>query len=356
VSAADAAAPVSATEASALFADLENSGTLVLAISGGPDSTAMMVLAARWSAALERGPRLVAVTVDHGLRPGAAAEARDVAQLAVALGIAHQTVRWSGEKPSSGIQEAAREQRYRLLAAAARREGARHILVAHTRDDQAETVVFRLARGSGLTGLGGMTRLTPRDDLIVVRPLLEVPKARLVATLKAGGVAYAEDPSNVDARFARTRLRRLMPALSAEGLDAGRLGRLAWRLARADRALEAATDEAFPRVSLTRAAAQARILLDIHAFSALPAEIALRVLGRAISAAGAEGPVELGKLEALLAAIAAARAGGGRQLRWTLAGAMITLEHHGLVVERAPPRRAAAARRRRASVKGPVTR
>ena len=120
MSAADDAAPVSAAEAKALFAPLARVCTLVLAVSGGPDSTALLMLMARWRSALKRGPKLLAVTVDHGLRPASAGEARAVKHLARRLGVPHRTVRWRGKKPGSGLQEAARAARYRLLAAAAR--------------------------------------------------------------------------------------------------------------------------------------------------------------------------------------------------------------------------------------------
>ena len=354
------APPVTPDEVGTLFADLAECPSLVLAVSGGPDSTALMALAAQWCASLRRGPRLVAVTVDHGLRPGTAREARAVKRLAEQIGVEHRTVRWLGPKPSAGIQEAAREHRYRLLAAAARRVGARHILTAHTRDDQAETVLDRLARGSGLTGLAGMTRITACEQVVVVRPFLGLAKARLVATLAAAGIGYVEDPTNADPRFARTRLRRIMPALSAEGLDAPRLARLAQRLARAERALQIQSDEAFGRLAARSDQGRGSIRLDLRGYCDLPTEIALRVLGTAVATLGQEGPVELGKLEALLAAIVAATTGPrpSMRLRRTLAGAMITLETERLIVERAPARRAVAARRaslRRVS-KTPFTR
>ncbi|WP_111423731.1 tRNA lysidine(34) synthetase TilS, partial [Rhodoplanes roseus] len=175
-------------------------------------------------------------------------------ELADRLGVSHRVLRWVGDKPSTGLQEAARVARYRLLAEAARAVGAAHVVTAHTRDDQAETVLFRLARGSGLSGLAGMARVSPLPALstgegkatdgapFLVRPFLDVPKARLIATLEAAGVPYADDPSNRDPRFTRSRLRRLLPSLAEEGLSAARLVQLAGRMRRADAALEAAVD------------------------------------------------------------------------------------------------------------------
>src|SRR5947209_7364726 len=221
------AAPVSVREAARLFADIEGLASVILAVSGGPDSTALLFLAARWRAARRKGPRLVAVTVDHGLRPGSAREAAMVKRLAAGFHVEHRTVRWMGRKPATGLQEAARAARYRLLVAAAGREGARHILTAHTRDDQAETVLFRLARGSGLSGLAGIARTSALDHMTLIRPLLDIPKARLLATLKAAKIPFIDDPSNQDPRFARTRIRQLAPALAREGLDAARLAALA---------------------------------------------------------------------------------------------------------------------------------
>ena len=130
----------------------------MLAVSGGPDSIALMWLAARWRRALARGPRLIAVTVDHGLRAEAAREARDVKRLARRSICPIARCAGRGAKPKTGVPAAARAARYRLLAEAARANGATHILTAHTRDDQAETLLMRMLRGSGIAGLAAMAR------------------------------------------------------------------------------------------------------------------------------------------------------------------------------------------------------
>jgi tRNA(Ile)-lysidine synthase len=334
--------PVSATEAKSLFSGLDQFPALVLAVSGGPDSTALMLLAARWRAARKAGPKLIALTVDHGLRREAKAEAAGVARLARKLKVTHRILRWRGAKPGTGLQQAARIARYRLLADAARKAGAAHVLTAHTLDDQAETVLIRMSRGSGVTGLAAMARLAalPGDrDIKLVRPLLDIPKARLLATLKAAKVPFADDRSNRDPRFTRVRLRDLMPRLAAEGLDARRLALLARRLKRADRAIEAAVDRAQAELSLAppRAGAEA---FDAAGMARQPAEIALRLLGRAIGRTGDEGPVELAKLEALHAALDFANKAAPSRFRRSLAGAIVTLHGGQIAVERAPPRRA----------------
>jgi len=346
VSAADDAAPVSAAEAKTLFDSFAQVSALVLAVSGGPDSTALLMLAARWQRALKQGPKLLAVTIDHGLRKQSAGEARAVQRLARRLGVPHRTLRWQGEKPVTGLQEAAREARYRLLAAFAKSAKAHHILTAHTLDDQAETVLIRMARGSGVTGLAGMAPVSPLPvggdgEIMLVRPLLEIPKARLVATLARAKIDFADDASNSDPRFTRVRLRALMPALAREGLDARRLALLARRLRRANAAIDAAVDAAAASASERTCTDEGAIVLDAEKFGSLPAEVALRLLGRAVAQAGEEGPIRLGKLETLYEALASAKAaasGPGLRLRRTLGGALVTLAAGRLTIERAPPR------------------
>ncbi len=355
-------AAVSVSEANSLFNDLKDSPALVLAVSGGPDSTALMWLAARWAKKRKRAPKLIAVTVDHGLRAESAREAAAVKRLARSLGIEHRTLRWTGAKPTTGLQEAARAARYRLLNDVARKVGAPLILTAHTLDDQAETVLIRLTRGSGLTGLGAMQRISaaplapvdlppgereravPRrvcsDQLFVVRPFLDIPKARLVATLKAAKISFAEDPSNRDPRFTRVRVRDLMPALAGEGLDARRLGVLARRLRRADAALERETGRALAALAKPEAP-PGSLVLDAAGYAALPEEIGLRLLNRALAPA-ADGAIGLGKLEALKSALDTAQKTGAGRFRRSLAGAMVTLAKGQIAVEPAPPRRTKA--------------
>jgi tRNA(Ile)-lysidine synthase len=332
--------PLTVAEARQLFADFKDVAALVLAVSGGPDSLALMILAARWRGATKRGPRLIAVTVDHALRRQSAAEARAVKALAKRLNVEHHTLRWRGAKPSTGIQSAARDARYRLLARLSRELGTVHVLTGHTRDDQAETVLMRMSRGSGLAGLGGMARSIQRDSFVLVRPFLDVPKSRLVATVRQAGVTFADDPTNRDLAYARPRLRALMPALAKEGCDARNLARLARRLARANLALDAVADVAERgMLSFDRSTLRSEFVAD--AFFTAPEEIRLRLLIRAIDRAGYEGPAELGKVEALLRALDAAwqTAANRARLKQTLAGAAVSVGRARLTVAPAPPRR-----------------
>jgi len=329
---------ISAQDAKLLFAAWKTAPAIVLAVSGGPDSIALMWLAARWRRALKQGPRLIAVTVDHGLRPEAAREARDVKRLAGTLELPHRTLRWTGTKPNTGLPAAAREARYRLLTRVARTSGATHILTAHTRDDQAETLLMRMLRGSGIAGLAAMARETDRDGMRLARPLLDVSKSQLIATLKKAGIGFADDPTNRDTAFTRPRLRGLMPALADEGGDSRNLARLASRLARANAAIEVLADGAERYLAL-RGCDPARGGYAAAAFLALPEEIRLRLLKRAIDHFGYEGPAELGKVETLLMALDQAGLAGEGKLRSTLAGALISLDKGRIRVEPSPPRR-----------------
>ena len=309
-------------EIDGLLAPLEATPSALLAVSGGPDSTALLLMAAEWAARRET-TWIAAATVDHGLRPASAAEAASVAQLCERLGVPHRTLVWAGAKPSTRVQEIAREARYRLLADRARTIGAGTIVTAHHADDQAETVLFRLMRGSGVAGLSGMAPMSERDGISIARPLLGVAKSALIAFARARGVAFVEDPSNADPRYARTRLRRLIAGLAAEGLDSGGLTRLARRAAEADEALERMTDEVEQRLG-------AEGPIDAIALFAAPLAIVQRILLRRTAAAGGRDPSRIGleKIEALALSLREASM-RGQALSANVGGAVARLSVKG---------------------------
>ncbi len=201
---------------------------LAVAVSGGADSMALALLARTW--ARRQGGEAVALTVDHGLRREAAAEARQVRSWMSDHGMAHQILRWRGPKPESGIQAAARQARYEALGQWCRRHDVLHLLTAHHGGDQAETVLLRLWQGSGIEGLAGMPAIRAMPGVRLLRPLLPLRHADLAATLAARDQAWLEDPSNRDEKFARIRARRHL-ARSDGGSDAA-----AWLLQVADQA------------------------------------------------------------------------------------------------------------------------
>jgi tRNA(Ile)-lysidine synthase len=298
------AEPVEECELGGLFDALARYRLVVLAVSGGADSMALMVLFRRW---LELGrsgrPAVEVVTVDHGLRPSSAEEARFVEERARGLGFPHTTLAWSGDKPRTGVQEAAREARYRLLGAHARVRALAPaaIATAHTEDDQAETLLMRLARGSGIDGLSAMAHRRPlaaHEDVDLVRPLLGLGRDRLVATLKARGVEWLEDPSNASLDFERVRLRAARADLEALGLTSPKLALSARRLERARAALdEAAGGLAAAAVDLNGGIFAA---IDRVRFRAAAPELAIRLLSHVLEAFGGEArPAGLGRVEAL---------------------------------------------------------
>ncbi|MCK0198340.1 tRNA lysidine(34) synthetase TilS [Ancylobacter sp. 6x-1] len=322
-----------------LFQSLNQHHRVLLAVSGGPDSTALLLLARLWREELDDGPDLFAATVDHGLRRAAREEAEMVAHLSERLGIPHDILTWDGEHPTAGIQEAARNARYALLASHAGSIGATALVTAHTSDDQAETVLFRLIRGSGIAGLAGMAPERQIGAFTLLRPFLSLPKTALVATCEAAGVEAIRDPSNFDPRYARARLRaELLPSLAAEGLSADGLARFAARMRRADLALQRVTEDALEQICPQPWPEGAPLRVDRDVFLDLPEEIALRVLARLVEHVGDEGPAELGKLEALMRWITS-RVGQSGPAGRTLAGALVRLERDSLMVAPAPARR-----------------
>lgn len=299
------------------FAPYEARPALAVAVSGGRDSIALAVLAHAWAG--ERQGRVLALVVDHGLRPESAREVQSTRERLAVLGIAAEALVWSGAKPATRIQQAAREARYRLLLEACRRHGILHLLTAHHANDQAETLTMRAARASGPDGLAGMAALVEHRDARLLRPLLALPRARLTATLQARGIGWVDDPSNENRRFERVRVRQDGGA-APEPTD-GRAAREREVAEAALRTLEAAPEG---------------VALDQIAVSALSKEITGRLLGRVVQAvAGGAYPPKRERLERAAARLSQAqghdpawgqdRGKSGKSLDFTLSGCQLML-------------------------------
>jgi tRNA(Ile)-lysidine synthase len=289
----------------------EPAPVLAVAVSGGADSLALTLLADRWARA--RKGAVIGLTVDHRLRPDSAAEAETVAHILGAHGIRHESLVWHGPYPLHDLQAAARAARYRLLGFWCREHSVLHLLTAHHQDDQAETLLLRLGRGSGLAGLAGMAPIAEAGPVRLLRPLLESPAARLRRMLMDIGQDWIEDPSNRNEAFARIRLRRLAPRLEACGLTAPRLADTCKHLGRARRALEHDTDRLLAHAVELHPGGFA--LLDPAPLAAAPDEIRLRALAALIaSIGGAPYPPRFDRLERLAAALAEGGLGRGKTL------------------------------------------
>ena len=244
---------------------------------------------------LDRGKQLTVYTVDHGLRPEAPAECDMVAETAAAFGLACRKLAWTGPKPETGVQAAARLARYRLIGAAMQEDGAEILVTAHHVDDQAETVMMRLAHGSGLSGLSGMALFGEVDGVRLCRPLLGVERAHLRDLVREAGLTAAADPSNTDEHYERVRWRHILPGLAKDGLDAERLAGFAARMARADAALTQVTDAAVTDLACIDRFGVIRIPFTLWAD--LPEEIGLRLLDRAVRFAGGATRYRLSLIE-----------------------------------------------------------
>jgi len=314
-------------EADALLAGLAGYDALVLAVSGGADSTALLHLVAGWHRRRGGQTRLLVVTVDHRLRPEAADEAKAVTRQAAALGLEHRTVTWDAAKPTTGLQAAARAARYELLMAAALDFGTHAtarvaIVTAHTADDQAETLLMRLARGSGVDGLssipavGRIRRLGPdgtEQSVAVLRPLLAVTRDRLLATLAAAGIGYIDDPSNADDRFERVRMRQVLRHVGPLGMTAAALARTAARMETVRSALDVLT------ARLMREAVTVHLdtvfAIDLDRVAGEPHEIGIRLLREVLRRAGGDArQAELSSVEDAARRLRDGRDGGAVSL------------------------------------------
>lgn len=255
-------------------------GDVALAFSGGPDSMALLALLQDWVKE-NGGLRIHALHVDHGLRVESAREAEALGRaLQNTDGVHYEIMKWE-EKASSGIQEAARKARYDLMASYCRAHGICYLFVAHHQDDQAETFLFRLAKGSGLDGLSSMQPVQDYgEDIIILRPLLSVEKNVLISLCQDCNLEYIEDPSNDSEEYSRVRLRKSQAVLETEGLSSKRLSVTAKRLSRARFALDTLAQKALQDAIIKKEAK--RFVLKYDVLQNWPDEIALRAVLKVI--------------------------------------------------------------------------
>jgi tRNA(Ile)-lysidine synthase len=320
-------APLLAAEFAALmvrFQNFESYPCIAIACSGGGDSMALALLADRW--VRDRGGVATALIVDHRLRPESTGEAAQVAAWLAGRNIDHVVLTREGASPQGDIEAQARAARYRLFEAWCSANGCLHLLTGHHREDQAETFLMRLARGSGLDGLAAMSPESTRAQFRLLRPLLDIPQARLKATLAAAGQGFIDDPMNRDRAFLRARLRASRAALAEEGLSAERLSATAARLARARAALETVVAELL--ASAVTIDPRGFAILDSARLATAPAEIGLRALASLIACmGGAEYPPRLDRIERLHAELPLGDTGGR-----TLGGCLLQRKPDGVLV------------------------
>ena len=293
-----------------------------LAVSGGGDSMALMVLAHNWAA--QNATTLEVATVDHRLRPEAAGEARTVAREAAALGLAHTTLVWQEAPGTGNLQDAARRARYGLLGEWARARGLDAVALGHTLDDQAETFLMRLARGSGVDGLAAMRADWQADGIRWLRPLLPVRRQALRNWLTMRAISWVDDPSNDDLVYTRVRARRALKALAPLEIDAESLVATAKRLHRAREALAEATFQAACAHCRTQSG---DVLFDAEVL-ALPEEILTRLCAHAL------GWVSSNPYRPRYAALTRALADVQAKKRTSLHGCLISPEQDGFRISR----------------------
>lgn len=267
--------------------NLRPEASWAIAVSGGGDSIALMHLAAGWANTNHLPPPVV-LTVDHGLRHDSAADASRVKSWAEAAGLKAIVLRWAGPKPRSGVEEQARIARYKLMGDWCSAHRTDWLLLGHTKDDQAENFLLRLGRGSGVDGLSAMQAAIPLPGqafgaVTLIRPLLTFSRAELRAWLSRRSVTWLEDPMNDDTKFARTRVRKLLPLLAEAGIPSDRIAAAAGHLGRARHALELKTREFLQQHANFDAGVA---LMDGSALREAPREIGLRALSEALRSVG----------------------------------------------------------------------
>lgn len=279
-------APLTKAEFSCLMTSLgakPSSGIYAVAVSGGPDSMALAIFMAKWA-------RVVFVTFDHGLRKESASEAFKVSKWLKNSGFKHHILKWTAAKPSKDLQAEARRARYRALANFCKEKGIQYLVLGHTQDDQAETFFMRLLRGSGVDGLSAMAPVTHMGrgsrSLILLRPFLKIPKARLIVTLKKLKKSWIEDPSNQNLDFTRIKIRQLLAEINISGFNSETFSKTAYRMGRVRKFLESETQKLITSSVIFYDEGYARI--NLQPLRGAHEEITLRTLAKVLISVSAE--------------------------------------------------------------------
>lgn len=251
---------------------------LGVAVSGGGDSMALLHVLQGW--ARRHGRHLVAVTVDHGLRPAAKAEAAMVQEVCEGLGVGHTTLSWEGWDGVGNLQDKARRARYALISDWALGLDLDAVALAHTADDQAETFLMRLARGAGVDGLAAMAPRRRAGGVEWLRPFLGVERTTLRSYLRSRRLGWVEDPSNADPRFLRVQVRQILQMLAPLGLDAAAILATTQRLGMAREALDVAALEAARRIASVEAG---DVCFERAGLLALTPELQRRLVSHALA-------------------------------------------------------------------------
>ncbi len=273
-----------------------NDGPFAVAVSGGADSMALALLFANFAGATY-------LTFDHDLRADSAVEAMQVHDWLTARGLSHHILKWPGKKPKTGIQAAARAARYQAMEAWCKKNGMKYLVVAHHMEDQAETFLMRLLKGSGVDGLAAMAPRSPGlfvRDIVILRPLLEVPKARLKAFMEGQNQAWIDDPGNENINFTRIKIRKILER--SQTLDPKTLAEMAGRIANVKEFLDDMTENLLGFSLETSALGFAT--LDKNILASAPEEILSRALSKVLMfISQGNYPPALEKLERLGAAL-----------------------------------------------------
>lgn len=305
---------------------------VAVAVSGGSDSMALCLLLQTWCRSNDVS--LVALTVDHGLRTEAADEALLVKKWLSHHGIEHSILTRTGPKPEAGVQEFARDARYHLLFDACRQSKISALFVGHQQEDHQETFLMRLSKGSGLSGLAGMTLKTARDGIDIIRPLLSFTRAELRTYLQDRAQGWIEDPSNESPEYTRTELGHVMGHIrNLPGSSAEAIALSLKRIQRAEAALQSMTEKAWQ--GQVRLNPYGFVCLQMDLLKSLPDEIGIRILAKAVQIIRGVGfRIKLQELENIVEKMKA----GVQEPFATLSGCQFQIRSEELLILREPGR------------------